>query len=136
MKHLPMIGVAMLLAACGDSGTQNPSAPSGATVENPPALPAAPIVQTATRDDVIHALRCHLSLSSAMVEDIASDGPPSRRYGAAMRHWHGRIDQLADAAGISKADRKEMHGQVFEKQRKTPEPKAFVDACYTQAPGE
>lgn len=140
MRYLLTIGIAASLTACGDGGSHGASAPSGAPAEKPSSMPGASIVQTttvqtATRDDVIHALRCHLSLSKAMAKDIAADDAPARRYGAAISYWHDRIGQLADGAGVSEADRKEIRKQVLESQRKTPETEVFTDACYAQAPG-
>lgn len=139
MKFWPIsVALGLLLTACGESGNPD-TAPAANAVKGAAPDRDTGAVQTATREDVVEALRCHRLLSSAMVAQIASSDGPKRRFGAAISHWSKLIDQRAAAAGLSESERDEIRTTVLEDHRRTAgsdEAKTFTESCYAAAPSE
>lgn len=123
------LGMLLALAACGGENVPA-TAPSEETVA------AAPVAASATRDDVVEAIKCHLAVSGMMAREIVADGPP-RRIGPAVRHWHGQIGSRAKAAGMSEAEAEALRKQVVGEQmieKDTEASRAFGEECYAMAP--
>lgn len=134
MKHWPTLAALALLAACNGAGPQQEATPAKDAGDVSPTT--GPTVALATRDDVAEAIRCHLELSGMMAAQIASSAPP-RRFGPAVRYWHGLIDERARAAGIDETELKSLRAEVIDARGQTGETaqsKAFGEDCYASAP--
>lgn len=136
MRYWLTIGAAALLAACGEAGSPGGADPAaGAGEEKAVAAPAA---VSATREDVVEAIQCHLAVSGIMASEITSSASP-RRIGPAVRYWHGLIGARAKAAGMSETEAEALRKQVVGEQmteRDTEQSKAFGEQCYARAPKE
>lgn len=97
---------ALTLSACGqaadtDEATSSSQEPATAAT----AEAAAPAMASATRDDVIAALRCHAVLSSAMAANIVMEGQAGAAAGIREQtRWFAEAQRRATAAGIADAD--------------------------------
>lgn len=134
MKHWLTLGVLTLLGACSEAGSQGGDASSEYSAQNTEEATLA--VASATRDDVVEAINCHLALSGMMAAQIASSAP-LRRFSPSVSYWHGLIDERAKAAGIGEAELKELRAQVIKDRTlagDTEESKAFGEDCYARAP--
>ncbi|KPL68417.1 hypothetical protein SZ64_09975 [Erythrobacter sp. SG61-1L] len=136
MKHWLTLGALTLLAACGEAGSQGGDAPSENSAQN--TEEATPTVASATRDDVVEAINCHLALSGMMATQItSSSSAPPRRFSPSVSYWHGLIDERAKAAGIGEAELKDLRAQVIKDRTlagDTEESKTFGEDCYARAP--
>lgn len=99
--------LAISLAACGQPAP-SPSAPDAedtAASEPSAADTAAPAPVSATREDVIAALRCHAVLSSAMANQIVVGGDAGAVVGIREQtRWFSEAQRRSTAAGLSEAD--------------------------------
>lgn len=108
--QIMMLGLAALaFSACGQqtsTSVQGGNSPTEAPTETMgDAVPASPLPATATRDDVIEALRCHAVLSSAMANQIVVEANAGAVVGiGAQTRWYAEAQRRAAAAGISDAD--------------------------------
>lgn len=99
--------LAISLAACGQPAS-SPSA-GGAEDAAAPEMSAAeadtPAPISATRDDVIAALRCHAVLSSAMANQIVVGGDAGAVVGIREQtRWFSEAQRRSTAAGLSDAE--------------------------------
>lgn len=99
--------LAITLAACGEpaSSPSPATAEDAATPEAPAAQAAAPTPVSATREDVVAALRCHAVLSSAMANRIVVGGDAGAVVGIREQtRWFSEAQRRSSAAGLSDAE--------------------------------
>lgn len=102
-----LTAVALALTACGETApSAAPADPGGvAAPETSVAEVVAPTPVSATREDVIAALRCHAVLSSAMANRIVVGGDAGAVVGIREQtRWFSEAQRRATAAGLSDAD--------------------------------
>ena len=105
------MALTLAMVACGEapSTPAKPDAdkPLAPQVDTAKALAQAPVAApvTATRDDVIAALRCHAVLSSAMANRIVVGGDGSAVVGVMEQtRWLVEAERRANAAGVPDSD--------------------------------
>lgn len=102
-----LTAVALTLTACGEPAPSAAPADQGgaAAPETSVAGAVAPTPVSATREDVIAALRCHAVLSSAMASRIVVGGDAGAVVGIREQtRWFSEAQRRATAAGLSDAD--------------------------------
>lgn len=135
-SRLLLLASGLAVAACG--APSEPAAPQAPEASAQADAPPASTAFAATREDVAEAIRCHLVLSGAMAQSIASDGPP-RRYGPSVRYWHALIAPRAEAAGLDEGALDALRREVITADRRSADAQArdaFGETCFAQAPTE